>query len=57
MSKDEPSLNDKSNDFLKFLKNMDKINPIQNSKPANASKKNDVDVKTNSSFIIPPMTV
>jgi hypothetical protein len=57
LSKDDPSTKDKSKDFLKFLKNIDKIKPIQNSNPAKANKKNDVEVKTNSSFIMPPTTV
>ena len=33
------------------------INPIQNSKPANASKKKDVDVKIKSSLIVPTIVV
>ena len=39
--------------FLKFLKRIVIINPIQNSKPAKASKKKVVDVKTRSSLIVP----
>jgi hypothetical protein len=47
----------KSNDFLKFLKKIVIINPIQNSNPANASKKKEVDVKIRSSFIVPTIVV
>ena len=47
----------KSNDFLKFLKKIVIIKPIQNSKPAKANKKNDVDVKIKSSLIVPIMVV
>jgi hypothetical protein len=43
----------KQNDFLKFLKTIVIIKPIQNSKPANANKKKVVDVKTKSSLIVP----
>lgn len=47
----------KLNDFLKFLKNIVIINPIQNSNPAKAKKKKVVDIKTKSSFIIPTTAV
>jgi len=33
------------------------IKPIQNSSPAKANKKKDVDVKIRSSFILPTITV
>jgi len=42
-----------SNDFLKFLKNIVIIKPIQNSRPASASKKKEVDVNTKSSLMVP----
>ena len=45
------------NDFLKFLKNIVIINPIQNSKPARANKKKVVDIKTKSSLITPTTAV
>ena len=48
---------EKSKDFLKFLNNIVIINPIQNSKPARANKKNDVEVKIKSSLIVPNTTV
>jgi len=47
----------KSNDFLKFLKNMVIINPMQNSNPASANKKKEVDVRIRSSFIVPTTVV
>ncbi len=47
----------KSKDFLKFLKNIVIINPIQNSRPAKANKKKDVDVRTRSSLIVPTTVV
>jgi hypothetical protein len=47
----------KSNDFLKFLKNIVIIKPIQNSRPAKASKKNDVEVSIKSSLIVPVIVV
>ena len=40
-------------DFLKFLNKIVIIKPIQNSKPASASKKNVVDVNVRSSLIVP----
>ena len=43
----------KLKDYLKFLKNITIIKPIQNSKPAKANKKNDVEVKIKSSLIVP----
>lgn len=46
----------KSNDFLKFLKNIVIIKPIQNSNPAKDNNKNDDDVKIKSSFVIPVIT-
>jgi len=48
---------EKLKDFLKFLNKIVIINPIQNSKPAKANKKKDVDVKTRSSLIVPKTTV
>lgn len=54
----EPILNvSKSKDFLKFLKKIVIINPIQNSSPANANKKKEVEVKTRSSLIVPTIVV
>ena len=47
----------KSKDFLKFLKNIVIIKPIQNSKPAKANKKKDVEVNTKSSLIVPATVV
>ena len=47
----------KSKDFLKFLKKIVIIKPIQNSKPAKANKKNEVDVKIMSSLIVPTTVV
>jgi hypothetical protein len=47
----------KSNDFLKFLKKIIIIKPIQNSKPAKANKKKEVDVKIRSSLIVPTIVV
>jgi len=47
----------KSNDFLKFLKKIAIIKPMQNSKPAKASRKNDVDVRIKSSLIVPTTVV
>jgi len=46
-----------SNDFLKFLKNIVIMKPIQNSKPARANKKKDVDVNIRSSLIVPAIDV
>ena len=43
----------KLNVFLKFLKNITKIKPIQNSKPAKAIMKNDVEINIKSSLMIP----
>jgi len=47
----------RSNDFLKFLKKIVIIKPTQNSKPARANKKKDVEVKIKSSFIVPTTVV
>lgn len=49
---EKPTLS-KLKDFLKFLKRIVIIKPIQNSNPANANKKKVVDVKTRSSLIVP----
>jgi len=43
----------KSSDFLKLRKKIVIIKPMQNSRPARANKKKDVDVNTKSSFIVP----
>ena len=45
------------NVFLKFLKNIDNKKPIQNSRPAKAITKNDVDISNKSSFIIPTVII
>ena len=47
----------KSNDFLKFLKKIVIIKPIQNSNPASANKKKEVEVKIKSSLIVPTTVV
>ena len=47
----------KSNDFLKFLKKIVIIKPMQNSKPARANKKKEVEVRINSSLIVPTTVV
>jgi len=47
----------KLNDFLKLRQNIVIIKPIQNSNPAKANKKKDVDVKIKSSFIVPTTVV
>ena len=47
----------KSKDFLKFRKKIIIINPIQNSNPANANKKKEVEVKIKSSLITPVIVV
>ena len=43
--------------FLKFLKKIVIIKPTQNSKPAKARRRNDVDISTTSSLITPTIVV
>jgi len=47
----------RSNDPLKFLNRIAIINPIQNSNPAKANKKKDVEVNVISSLITPVVVV
>jgi len=47
----------KVKDFLKFRKKITIIKPIQNSNPARANKKNEVDDKIISSLIVPVIVV
>jgi len=45
------------NDFLKFLKKIDNIKPVQNSKPAKDITSNVVVINMGSSLIIPLMAI